>query len=119
MHELSIANNIVTIVEEEYKKLDCNGMVQKVYFNTGRMNAIIPDSLKFGFNTIKQNKVFLKEAELIIIESPIILKCKKCNIEKEIDEPFFICEKCGSTNIEVISGMEMYIDSIEVDDNCN
>ena len=116
MHELSIAQNIITIVEEEYLKQNCTGDVKSIVFFAGRMNAIIPESLIFNFNTIKLENKILMNTILQLKEEPIIIKCKNCKVENKIDDPFFICETCGSTNIEIISGKEMYIESIEIDD---
>jgi len=116
MHELSIAQNIISIVEQELAKREVQSKVQKIFFNAGRMNAIIPDSLIFGFNTLKKETKLLHEAKLEINETPLILKCRKCGKDFEIDEPVFVCNFCGSTDIEVVSGKDMYIESIELED---
>jgi len=116
MHELTIAQNIVSIIEEELKKRDqLEARVNQVFFNTGRLNAVIPESLRHNFNRIKNEKPFLREAELVIKEIPIVIRCRDCGEESTIEEPIFMCQHCNSTNIEVISGKKMYIDSLEID----
>ena len=115
MHELSIAQNIIIIVEEELKKHGNKGTVKKVLFKSGRMNAIIPDSLKFGFDILKKEKEVVKNAEIEIEEIPLKVKCTRCGTESVIDEPAFFCPKCFSPDVEIIAGKEMWVESIELD----
>src|SRR6056297_3252804 len=117
MHELTIAKNILAIVEDELKKrdqLDCQ--VREIYFNTGRLNAVVPQSLQSNFEQIKKQKQFLQNATLIIQEIPVTIKCRDCQEQTEIDEPIFRCQACDSVNIEVIAGKRMYIESMEIEE---
>ena len=116
MHELSIAQNIIAIVEEEMKKHSDNGTIKKILFKAGRMNAIIPESLKFGFDILKKDKDIVSKAELDIEEIPLRVKCKNCGSESNLDEPAFCCPECYSPDVEIISGKEMWIESIELED---
>ena len=115
MHELTIAQNIITIVEEEIRKQSLAGSVTAIYFKAGRLNAIIPETLQFGFNAIKRESPRLSEAKLIVEEIPVRIRCEKCHSEKVIDEPVFFCENCGSQQITMLSGQEMYIDNFEIE----
>ncbi len=114
MHELSIAMNIVKIVNQEYIKGKYNSEITKIFFSAGKMNAIIPDSLQLNFNIVKSRYKEMKNAELIIEEKNVIIKCQKCNEEVEINEPNFLCQKCGSIDIDLVQGKEMHVDSFEI-----
>ena len=116
MHEFTIATNIVSIVEDALRKRDSlDSSVEQVEFVAGRLNAVIPQFLRENFDHLKKEKKFLRDAELVIREKPIIIRCGECGAETEIDEPVFWCGRCSSGNIEVISGKEMYVDSIQVE----
>jgi len=115
MHELTIAQNIISIVEEEVAKQGDSGTVKKVFFKAGKMHAIIPESLKFGFEILKKDSKVVNQANLEIDEIPLRIKCKKCGLEKNIEEPIFYCSKCNSFDIEIISGMDMFVESIELE----
>jgi hydrogenase nickel incorporation protein HypA/HybF len=119
MHELTIAKNIISIVENELKTRNYQKNVKKVVFSAGKMNAIIPESLKFGFDVLKKNSPFLTQSELEITEIPIKIKCNNCDREMDISEPMFICDKCGSIDIEILSGKDMFVESIELEEECN
>ncbi len=115
MHEFSIAQNIITIVEEELSKQKEMKPVRKIFFHTGRLNAVIPETLRFGFDIQKREKPLLSKATLEIDEIPIKIKCRECGQVTELDEPAFLCPACGSQQIKVISGKHMTIDSIELE----
>lgn len=114
MHELSIAQNIVKIVHQEYVKGNFQDHVKKVCFSAGKMNAIIPASLQLNFNVVKKNYVEMKTAELIIKENEVIIQCRQCQKKVELEEPVFQCQKCGSADIDLVQGKEMFVESFEV-----
>lgn len=116
MHELTIAQNMVEIIEEELKNREqLDKKVMEVNFIAGRLNAVVPESLQYNFDHLKQKKDYLKDAELNIKETPIVIQCRNCQQKTTIDEPIFRCQKCNSGDIEVISGKRMYIESLEIE----
>ena len=79
----------------------------------GKLSAVVPDSLRFCFEIATQETP-LSGAALHIEEIPVTAWCKDCNTEWTITGPIFTCQKCGSGSIEVISGRELDIESIEI-----
>ena len=116
MHELQIAQNIITIVNDELSKSRNKNAVDTVYFIAGRMRAIIPETLQFSFDVQKKNHRQLESSKLSVKEIDIVIKCKDCDHQQTILEPVFHCEKCLSANIEIVNGNELYVDSIELTD---
>ena len=55
-------------------------------------------------------------ATLEIIDVPAVLRCKTCKNEWEIEIPAFICGTCGPGAVEVATGEEFMVESIEVED---
>jgi hydrogenase nickel insertion protein HypA len=115
MHEMSIAHNIIEIVNDELTTRGIYTSVEKVVFKAGKMNAIIPDSLLFHFNVLKREFQSLKDAVLEIDEVPIIVLCSHCNKSFTIHEPLFLCSECGNS-VSIKSGQEMWIESILIED---
>ncbi len=113
MHELSIASSIIDIVNKQLVQSEVNTAVENVTFVAGKMHAIIPDSLTFHFDVLKRDYELLKDAELIVENLDVIVKCPECGFELKLEEPIFVCQKCASP-VEIISGSEMRVDSIEV-----
>ncbi len=109
MHELSVVQSMMKIIEKHAK----NKEVAKVAVKIGKMSGIEPYFLKESFDFFKENTV-CKNAELEIIECEIKIKCKSCGAENEIKDFDFSCPVCGSLKTEIISGEEMHIEYIEI-----
>ncbi|HDP68238.1 MAG TPA: hydrogenase maturation nickel metallochaperone HypA [Candidatus Marinimicrobia bacterium] len=116
MHELQIAQNIIIIVNEELVRRQVRKKVREIALVIGQMRAIIPETLRFSFNIQKKRHTQLEESELLIRENDIVVKCNDCQHQFKIQEPQFYCQKCHSANIEILSGNELYVDSIELAD---
>jgi hydrogenase nickel incorporation protein HypA/HybF len=111
MHELAIAQNIKSIVEENIK--DKEMTVCKIKVQVGKLRAVVPDFLKYSFQYSTEG-TSMQGAELEINEIPVNCKCKNCGAKFTIEEPLFICPNCGSQQIDVLTGMELLVESIEL-----
>lgn len=116
MHELTIATNIIKIVKDELTKKNLAQPIKTIIFKAGRLHAIIPESLTFNFDAIKESEQLLRNSKLLIEEIPIKVKCQSCGETIELAEPVFICPHCQNDDLEIINGHEMYVDNIEMED---
>ena len=89
--------------------------VERINLKVGKLSAIVTDSLRFCFE-IAAKETQLDGAELFIEEIPVVALCNSCRHEWTIENPVFKCEKCNSGEIELLSGRELDIDSIEIAD---
>ncbi len=112
MHELGITQNIVAIVTEHAKGVK----VQRVLLEIGKLSAIMPDAIRFCFDICTQGTV-LAGATLEILEIPGLAKCRQCGTEIALDKPFGICN-CGSAQLDLITGEELKIKEIEIEELC-
>lgn len=112
MHEMSLMASIFEILKqhlpEEAQK------VTNVTLVVGRLTNAVPDALQMAFEAFAHETKF-EGAQLDIKVVPIKVKCQECALESEIDSPIFLCPACKSPVVEVLSGREMYIDSMEVE----
>ena len=115
MHEMGIAMQIVEIAAASIPADMAGAKVERVNLKIGKLSAVVPDSLRFCFEIASQDTP-LCEAKLNIEEVPVVIHCQDCNSQWTISEPVFICRSCKSSSIEVVSGRELDIDSIEVAD---
>jgi hydrogenase nickel incorporation protein HypA/HybF len=113
MHEMGIAMEIMEIaissIPDELKGVP----VAKVNLAVGKLAAIVPDSLKFCFEVAAKDTA-LEGAELIIDDIPVEALCKDCGNRWHIDTAVFTCPKCESGALEILSGRELDIVSIEM-----
>jgi hydrogenase nickel incorporation protein HypA/HybF len=112
MHELGITQNIIAIVTENAQ----GKKVQRVLLEVGKLSAIMPDAIKFCFDICAQGTI-VEGAILEILEIPGMAKCRQCGTTFGIDKPFGICE-CGSMKLDIITGEELKIKEIEVEELC-
>ena len=115
MHEMGIAMEIVEIAIASIPAGMQGQRVERVNLTIGKLSAVIPESLRFCFEIVAKDTP-LCNAELNIEEGPVVVRCRDCNAQETINEPVFACRKCSSGSVEVISGRELDINSIEIAD---
>ena len=112
MHELGITQNIIAIVSENAQ----NKKVQRVLLEIGKLSAIMPDAIKFCFDICAKGTI-VEGAILEILEIPGMARCRRCGATLYVDKLFGICE-CGSLELDLITGQELNIKEIEVEELC-
>jgi len=113
MHEMGIAMDILRIVQESIPAEMVGARVQRVNLRVGKFSAIVPDSLRFCFNVVAANTA-AAGAELAVEEVPVVARCNDCNHAWTIEDAVFVCPKCKGGRIEMLSGRELDIVSIEL-----
>jgi hydrogenase nickel incorporation protein HypA/HybF len=114
MHELSIAQNIVEIVEDHLPEIGVR-KVKSVKLKVGELSGIVPDSLKFCFGAITADTP-MQDVILEIERVPFVLECKKCGKVSTNEIGIFLCTVCGSDETKMISGNELLVAEIELFD---
>ena len=113
MHEMGIALQIVEIAVASLPADLGDARVAAVNLKIGKLAAVVPESLRFCFDAaIKDTR--LSGARLVIEEVPVVARCKDCRAQWAINEPVFICPTCEGGSLEILSGRELDIESIEV-----
>ena len=113
MHELSIAEKINNTIKNLCERSDWT-RVRRVVLKVGRMRQIDPELLSFAFDVVAKGTVS-EGAKVSILELPIIFMCHSCGRETGSERTVFMCSNCGGTNVELRSGMELTIESMEVE----
>jgi len=113
MHELSIAKELLAIVEKtavEHGLVRVSGLRIVV----GALGNVIPEALEFAFEVAGRGTV-AEGARLEIVAVPVVVRCNGCRAETELEDFAFVCMACGSVDVDVVRGNELYLDSIEGD----
>ncbi len=113
MHEMGIALQIVEIAAASIPTDLGNVRVARVNLKVGKLAAVVPESLRFCFSVASKDTP-LDGAELNIAELPVVARCKQCNSKWTITNPVFKCGTCNSGSLEILSGRELDIESIEI-----
>ena len=113
MHEMGIALQIVEIATASIPADSGDVRVEKVHLKIGKLAAVVPESLRFCFDVAVKDTA-LDGARLVIEELPVVARCKDCGHRWTIDAPVFKCENCDGGSLEILSGRELDIESIEI-----
>ena len=113
MHEMGIAMQIIEIASASIPTDGPDVRVERVNLKIGKLAAVVPESLRFCFE-IASRDTPLAGAELHIDEIPVVARCKACRTEWVINGPVFTCSACNSGQIDILSGRELNIESIEI-----
>jgi len=113
MHELSLAEKINNTIKNLCERSDWT-RVRRIVLKVGHMRQVDPELLSFAFDVVAKGTVS-EGAEISVLELPIVFMCHSCGKETGSEETVFACAKCGGTNVELRSGMELNIESMEVE----
>src|ERR1700724_2638694 len=108
MHELAITESIVESVEEHVR----GGKVLRVVLVIGKLSGVVPDAVGACFDICAEGTV-MEGASLDIEETPGRARCRDCEAQVELLDTIALCP-CGSANLEMFSGRELKIRSVEV-----
>ncbi len=115
MHELSVAQGIVDIIGQHVPQQELAN-VRAVRLRIGAVAGIVQDSLEFSFAVITADTP-LAHAAPVIETVPFIVKCNRCGAESQNEQGIILCSQCGSSETTVVSGTEMQIAAIELEEN--
>ncbi|MCI0449872.1 MAG: hydrogenase maturation nickel metallochaperone HypA [Chlorobi bacterium] len=114
MHELSLAKDIIEAVYQNVPASEIIN-VKQVVIKAGQFSGVVADSLKFSFEAITAN-TDLENAELKIIEIPFYIKCGSCGKKTTNEFSMMVCEECSSANTKIISGTELEICEVKLEE---
>lgn len=117
MHEMSIADSILSIVKEELQKHQLHTLLL-VRVRYGAMSSVVPESLRFCFEAMTTGTP-LEGARMELEEIPVILRCCACGTEFAPEDGQLlgaVCPSCGQPlGHAVVQGRELYIQHIEAE----
>jgi hydrogenase nickel incorporation protein HypA/HybF len=111
MHELSVSAAIV----DTAVKHAAGRKVLLVSVRLGHLRQVVPDSLAFYFDLCSRDTV-CEGASLEYEVVPAVLRCEPCAREWAVSEPAFRCPTCDGARVVTVSGEELEVASIEVEE---
>ena len=113
MHELSIAMNILDIVE---KTAQTNGAaaVKDIFIEVGALAGVMIPSLEFGLEIAKRN-TRAREAAIHIREIEGRGRCQTCGGIFPMEFYIEPCPQCDDSYLSMVAGDELRVREIEVE----
>lgn len=114
MHELSICNALLQQIEKIAAEHGAR-KVTRVELGVGPLSGVEPKLLRNAY-PIAVAGTIAEHAELVITDFEIKVSCTECHAETVAKPNRLLCGECGGFHTRVISGDEMILQRLELDD---
>jgi hydrogenase nickel incorporation protein HypA/HybF len=114
MHELSVCLSLLREVERIARENNA-GRVTRISVTVGPLSGVEPDLLQNAYPLAVAGTV-AEDAEFTIDVSEIVVKCTRCGAESPAKVNRLLCGECGDYRTSLVSGDEMVLQSLELDD---
>lgn len=113
MHELSIACELVELVEKSARDAGADGVLT-IRLRLGMLAGVEIEALRMGYLTARE-ATLLQDARLEIEETAVRGWCVQCGVQREpLDVQWLACPVCGSPLADLQGGREIEVISIEL-----
>jgi len=113
MHELAICQSLISQVEDIAREHQANKVIS-ILVQIGPLSGAEAPLIKSAYPIAAAGTV-AEQAILEIETMPIRIHCNSCHEETIATANRLICGKCGDFHTQLISGDEMLLASLELD----
>jgi hydrogenase nickel incorporation protein HypA/HybF len=115
MHEAGLMQSVMEISFERAKAHNAT-RIDAINLQIGALAGVAQDALEFAFEAMKRGTM-AEHARLNVEYAPVVCWCRKCEKEFKPENFSSICPTCGKNDIEIRSGLEMNLVSVEAPDH--
>ncbi|HEY97713.1 MAG TPA: hydrogenase maturation nickel metallochaperone HypA [Dehalococcoidia bacterium] len=113
MHEYSITESILTLALEKAREADAAKITQ-INLVVGELSGVVAECVEFYFNFISKDTM-AAGADLSFVTKPTSVRCHKCDKIFTPKDGDWSCPECHEIGIDIVTGRECYMESIEVE----
>ncbi len=112
---MGVAQQLVQIALDSIPDDIENPKVEIVNLKIGKLASVVEHSLTFCFEIITKDTP-MEGTKLVIDFIPVTVHCKSCDNNWEVSGPVFKCPFCEDGDVEMLTGREIEITSLELAD---
>jgi len=112
MHEQSIVESLLALALKNAGKAKASKIL-RIYLVVGELSGVLEEAVNFYFGFLSRDTI-AAQASLFFMHTPAQLRCRNCNTVFSPERLDFHCPNCKEQQVEIVSGRELYIDSMEV-----
>lgn len=112
MHELSLVNSILNIVNTEQKRCGFSEVLE-IRLKIGEISGVIPECME-EFFPLAAKGTAAENAKLSIDVIPAEFRCCECAWQGRIGKYSICCPDCGCERLKMVSGREFYVEDMKV-----
>ncbi|MEZ5419862.1 MAG: hydrogenase maturation nickel metallochaperone HypA [Vicinamibacterales bacterium] len=114
MHELGLAHEILSLVQQHVPAGQA-ALVRGVHVRVGELAGVVVASLDFCFDALVSGTPW-QQAHLVVEHVPSRAVCADCATVFATAVPGAGCPACGSGAVRMVSGDELHVDAVDLDD---
>ena len=111
MHELTLANNLMVVIENEAKARGISRVLE-IRIRAGTHSGVLPECLRECF-TLAAAGSCAEGAALSIETVEAAVHCAGCGYDGP--PKGWLCPRCGGEDIRLTAGREFYVESLAVE----
>lgn len=113
MHELAICQALINQLETIASERNAQS-ISLIVVGIGPLSGVEAQLLKNAY-PIASTGTVAENAEIVIEQLPVKVKCNECGCESETKPNKLICKNCGNWRTTLISGDELLLLSVELE----
>lgn len=113
LYEFSLSKSVVTAISDMCRRSGWKS-IRRIVIKAGGMRRVNPELMAFSFSAAAKGTP-VEDAKFTIMTMPIIFRCGACGRTAYSETPEFMCPLCGSRDVELLSGLDIAIDLMEVE----
>ncbi len=114
MHEMTIAESVLNVIEDfASKEEDCQ-RIKIVRLEIGKLSGVEVEAMRFCFDAVAQGTL-AEGAELDIIEQDGWAWCFDCRRQVPVEARTDPCAVCGGFRLQMMEGTVMRVMEMEIE----
>ena len=113
MHELAVCQGLMGQVEQIARRENAE-RITRILLSIGPLSGVEATLLRDAFPIAAAGSV-AEDADLVIAEQAVKVKCLSCGAESAASANRLLCAACGDYRTRLVSGDEMLLMSVELE----
>lgn len=113
MHETAIVESALDLIFEKAEE-HCLTKINRITAKVGQLSGALPEALEFAFECLSKGTI-TEGAEFVIDRIEAAAECLRCGVSFPVQHVHSVCPQCGGIADKLLTGYELYIDTIEGD----
>ena len=113
MHEQSIVESLLLLALKKADEAKASKII-RIYLVVGELSGVLEEAVDFYFSFLARNTI-AAEASIFYMHVPVQLRCRNCDNVFLPEKLNLDCPNCKEQQVEIVTGRELYIESMEVE----
>jgi hydrogenase nickel incorporation protein HypA/HybF len=112
MHEVSLLESVLNVIEEQAVKQRFQ-TVKKVVLEVGKLSCVEAEALRFAFDAVMKNTLAQQaDLEIVVVDGRGV--CRRCGRTQDLQSFYDACGNCGDAPLAVLQGDALRIKELIV-----